>query len=153
MTVLSRLKSYLRLIILLTLYLDTEDIQDSSDSPVNSESHFDTEVSFAPDIDPRWESALFLLRMTEEHSLTHTGVDSLCESAQWLVDSVGREIAQKLETRLSAVTDDALKEDLLQICKPSDDIFSGLNSRHLRESFYRDWFNYVVSAIIKLVFY
>ena len=32
--------------------------------------------------DPKWDSALFLLCVTEEHSLTHDGVESLCGSVQ-----------------------------------------------------------------------
>ena len=34
------------------------------------------------------ESAKFLLHTTEEHHLTHGVVNSLCDSVQWLVDSL-----------------------------------------------------------------
>ena len=39
-------------------------------------------------MDNRWDKAKFLPRVTEEHNLTHNGVDSICDSVQWLVDSI-----------------------------------------------------------------
>lgn len=36
------------------------------------------------DLNKQWESAKFLLHVTEEHKLTHNGVDNLCDSIQWL---------------------------------------------------------------------
>ena len=56
---------------------------DQLDSPVTDPSLLssgDDHVDFLPD--PKWDSALFLLRMTEEHSLTHNGVENLCNSVQ-----------------------------------------------------------------------
>ena len=34
------------------------------------------------EVDQHWESVRFLLRMTEEYSLRHAGVDSFCDSTQ-----------------------------------------------------------------------
>ena len=57
------------------LKLNSHDGQ--SDSPVTDPSLLssgDDHVDFVPD--PKWDSALFLLRVTEEHSLTHDGVEN-----------------------------------------------------------------------------
>ena len=40
------------------------------------------------EVDQHWESARFLLHMTEEHSLRYAGVDSFCDSTQWFVEKV-----------------------------------------------------------------
>ena len=84
--------------------------------------------------DETWKCAKFLLHVTEEHHLTHDGVTNLSNSVQWLVDSPFS----------NAATVD--KEELLKICEPGD-IFSGLNTRYLREKFYKECFNYVVILI------
>jgi len=44
-------------------------------------------------------------------------------------------------------TQDTDKETLLKMCE-SGDIFSGLNTRHLREKFYKERFNYVVNVLM-----
>lgn len=41
-------------------------------------------LSDSSDSNMQWESAKFLLRVTEEHKLTHNGVDNLCDSIQGL---------------------------------------------------------------------
>ncbi len=101
----------------------------------------------ADDVDPNWDSALFLLRTTEEHALTHAGVGSLCDSAQWLIDSVSGKIAQKVEASLDALEtplDTTVRHSILSACQPGQ-IFPGLSARYSREAFYKDHFNYVVS--------
>ena len=35
--------------------------------------------------DDEWDSVQFFFRLTEEHSLTHNSVGSLCNSVQWFV--------------------------------------------------------------------
>lgn len=95
------------------------------------------------EVDQQWESARFLLRMTEEHSLTHTGVDSFCESTQWFVENVCSQIKSRIATYLAPSVDSSLQKDILAACNPGD-LFAGLKSRYNREKFYRDHFNYVV---------
>ena len=34
----------------------------------------------AADVDEKWDSALFLLRVAQEHSLTYKGVDKFCDT-------------------------------------------------------------------------
>lgn len=102
------------------------------------------------DVDPQWKNAQFLLHATEELALSHTGVDRLCGLVQWLVDSVGSEIAQRVEAKLPPTIDTAQKEGLLTVCEPGD-IFSGLKTRYLREKYYNTHFHYVVRIMIALV--
>ena len=124
---------------------------DNTDTGVTTESVNSCDEQFMDwleqgnslEIDPKWESARFLLRATEEHSLTHTGVDSLCDSVQWFVETVCFQIAERVEAGLPPTTDAAVKEQLLSACRPGD-LFSGLKSRYMREKYYEEKFNYVV---------
>ena len=36
--------------------------------------------------------------MTEEHSLTHAGVDSFCDCTQWFVEKICSQISNRVET-------------------------------------------------------
>ena len=49
------------------------------------------------EVNPQWKSAQFLIHTTEELSLTHTGVDSLCGLVQWMVENVCSQVAQQVE--------------------------------------------------------
>lgn len=99
--------------------------------------------------DEMWKCAKFQLHVTEEHHLTHDGVTNLSNSVQWLVDSLFSQVKERISTYLSnAATVD--REELLKICEPGD-IFSGLSTRHLREKFYKEYFNYVVISITLLI--
>ena len=53
-----------------------------------------------PEIDPLWDSAHFLLQATEEHSLTHDGVESLCNTVQLYVKRVCQKISEKVDGQL-----------------------------------------------------
>ena len=68
------------------------------------------------------------------------GLLIISNSVQWLVDSLFSLVRESISAHLSEVD----KETLLKICEPSD-IFSGLNTRYLREKFYKERFNYVVN--------
>ena len=96
--------------------------------------------------DQTWESAKFLLHTTEEHHLTHSGVNSLCDSVQWLVDSLFSQIKNKLQTQIPITVDQVEREAILETCNPCD-LFSELNSRYLREKYYKDHFNCVVRMV------
>lgn len=91
--------------------------------------------------DEKWKCAKFLLHVTEEHHLTHDGVTNLSNSVQWLVDSLFSQVKERITAHLSDTVD---KETILKICEPGD-IFSGLNTRYLREKFYKEHFNFVVN--------
>lgn len=93
--------------------------------------------------DEKWKCAKFLLHVTEEHHLTHDGVTNLSNSVQWLVDSLFSQVKERITAHLSD-TVDVDKETILKICEPGD-IFSGLNTRHLRQKFYKERFNFVVN--------
>ena len=93
--------------------------------------------------DEKWKCAKFLLHVTEEHHLTHDGVTNISNSVQWLVDSLYSLVKERISIHLSN-TVEVDKETLLKVCEPGD-IFSGLNTQHLREKFYKEHFNYVVN--------
>ena len=42
------------------------------------------------------ELALFLLRASDELSLSHNGFDRLCSSTQWFIDTVAESISEKV---------------------------------------------------------
>ena len=96
--------------------------------------------------DEKWKCAKFLFHVTEEHHLTHDGVTNLSNSVQWLVDSLFSQVKERMSAHLSD-TQGVDKETLFKMCEPGD-IFSGLNTRHLREKFYKERFNYVVNFLV-----
>ena len=92
------------------------------------------------------DSALFLLKMSNSLSLTHAGVDEMCELTQSFVETVTDKIKDRLFEILERNNIDKssqLSKELAMTCKV-DDIFSGLSTRATREAFYRQNFQYVV---------
>ena len=57
-------------------------------------------VPSTPTIDPKWDQALFLLKATEQHSLTYSGIESLCECTQGLVETVLDQVASRVKKKL-----------------------------------------------------
>lgn len=106
----------------------------------------DTEASVGTtfEIDDKWQKAKFLLRVTEEHALTHHGVNNLCDSVQWLVDYLSSETTERIKVLLPDDTNAEIKKQIFDACKPGD-VFDGLNTRFLREKYYENYFNYVVN--------
>lgn len=97
-------------------------------------------------MDPQWDDALFLLRISQEHSLTHHGISDICETMQSYAEMLCHEVAQKIEKKLATIDGigPAITEELISLCEPSDR-FASLKSRHLREKYYERHYNYVVS--------
>lgn len=95
----------------------------------------DTEASMRTtfEMDNKWQKAKFLLRVTEEHALTHHGVNNLCDSVQWLVDTLSSETTERIKVLLPDDTNTELRKQIFDACKPGD-VFDGLNTRFLRES-------------------
>lgn len=116
-----------------------ESAGDPADDWVDEQQPADNEA----EVDQRWESARFLLHMTEEHSLTHAGVDSFCESTQLFVEKVCSQISERIEANLPPSVDAQHREDILKECIPGE-LFAGLKTRYSREKYYCDQFNYVV---------
>lgn len=98
--------------------------------------------------DPQWDSALFLLRCTNEQLLSHSGVDSMCTSTQWFVEQICSKVAEKVHSRVSQMTSitPEVSEAIQEACNPGD-LFEYLTPRHSRESYYKAHFNYVVSSV------
>ena len=115
-------------------------VHDLDQQEVAIDDYLDESDSFE---DEKWKCAKFLLHVTEEHHLTHDGVTNLSNSVQWLVDSLFSQVKERISAHLSD-TVDVDKETLLKMCEPGD-IFLGLNTRHLREKFYKERFNFVVN--------
>ncbi len=122
-------------------YVDTEcgsdDIPDADDDAHQSQS--DDEMDIA--IGQEWESARFLLKSTEEFSLTHNGVDRFCECIQSFVDNVCSQISKNIDSQLPESL--PLKQSIVASCQPGD-LFKGLTTRYKREKYYVDTFDYVV---------
>ena len=51
-------------------------------------------------VDDQWDNAQFLLRMTQEQSLTHDRVNNLCETVQDFADGVCEKVEQRIEVKL-----------------------------------------------------
>lgn len=123
-------------------------------SPVNTaDSNDDTSFPGSStrftEVEQKWESARFLLKATEEHFLTHEGIESLCDSIQTFVEQVTDEIAMKVERKLAnSQLDINTQQEIVAACTPPQDLFPGLRSRYLREQFYENKFHYVVARII-----
>ena len=49
--------------------------------------------------DEKWKCAKFLLHVTEEHHLTHDGVNNLANSVQWLVDTLFSQVKERISER------------------------------------------------------
>ena len=98
-----------------------------------------------PDVHLQWHTALFLLRVSQEHFLTHDGVESFCNTVQSFAEKLCNGIAQKVEMILSKdeMLDEFLKQDVLDACKPGT-LFYGLTGRYARENYYETHFNYKV---------
>lgn len=79
-------------------------------------------------VDSQWDNVLFLLRVTEEHSLMYEGVGNFGESVQSFPENLGHSIPEQVERTLgnkigSAVT----RQEIFDACKPGD-LFEGLTA-------------------------
>ena len=97
------------------------------------------------------ESALFLMRVTDQLSLSHTGIDKICSATQWLLDSVGDSIADKVKEclRQSGITNQDILANVDGVCHPPD-VFANLSSRYYRDKYFEKNFNYVVKILLLL---
>ena len=89
------------------------------------------------------------MRITDELSLGHSGVNSLCSATQSFVESIANSISDEVQEVLSqsGVADDTLLTAVSHACH-RDDLFSHISSRFLREKYYENNFHYVVSKSI-----
>ena len=115
-------------------FIDVPDLEEGvrTDDYDNCVAEVEQENMILDEPDDEWNSAQFLLRVTEEHSLTHNGVDSLCDSVQWFVDGLCARITEKVRHSLlsNEVTDSVITEDILSVCNPGN-LFPNLKSRYM----------------------
>lgn len=102
-------------------------------------------------IDPLWDTAHFLLRVTQEQSLTYTGVENFCDSMQDYNETICNKITHQIEHKLKhhqgSVLDDVISKDILSAIATEDN-FSSLKSRYSREKYYEKYFNYKVQCTV-----
>ena len=105
----------------------------------------DTDVQ--PVLDPLWDDAHFMLRVSHEQSLTYDGIEKFCESMQDFKEILSGKIASQVDLKLNhylgSVLDETIKRDLLSTIKV-DDNFAKLKPRYSREQYYEKHFNYMV---------
>jgi hypothetical protein len=91
------------------------------------------------------ESALFMLRVTNELSLNHANVTRLCSAVEWYVDILTDSITDKVQRSLkeAGVTDKSLLDDISEACQTRN-IFDKLSSRYQREQYFENNLHYVV---------
>ena len=103
----------------------------------------DNSHQVAVDVDEKWDNALFLLRVTQEHSLTY-GVDLFCDTVQSFTEKVCENIATKIDEAINKYPEtQAFRQEFLEACNPSN-LFEGLITRSSRERYYEAHFNYKV---------
>ena len=73
------------------------------------------------------------MRVTDELSLGHSGVDSLCSATQSFVETVTDSISHNIKQALSesGITDETLLTAVSNVCH-IDDLFSHKSSRYKR---------------------
>ena len=99
-------------------------------------------------MDPIWENARFLLRVTQEQSLTYDGIEKFCDSVQDFTETLYEKMAQQMKQKLADLRgitiDESRTQDLLSVLEPID-LFTGLKTRYSREQYYETHFNYQVA--------
>lgn len=94
--------------------------------------------------DLEWDCTMFLMRITNELSLTHSGIDKMCTATQSFIDLIFNKTFHRVQSRLqSQITlTTELSNDIRTVCNLGD-VFNQLSSRYYRESYYCEHFNYV----------
>lgn len=96
-------------------------------------------------VDIERDSALFLMRVTNELSLCHSSVDQLCSSTQSFLESITELLSAKIQRMLreSGIEDETILGNVANTCQ-SNDVFSHVSSRYQRETYYEKNFHYSV---------
>jgi hypothetical protein len=133
-----------------TMISDKEDqlVDDSINGECDSlpPAVINTSINELP-LDDERNTALFLMRVSNELSLGHSGIDKLCYCTQSFVESVADSISKNVQRVLneSGINDRSILTNVANACRP-DDSFGNLTSRHYREKYYETNFHYVVSV-------
>lgn len=91
--------------------------------------------------------AHFLMKATDDLDLTHNGIEKLCDSVKWLVNSMDSKRAERMKAILSnADISLEMSDNILEACHDCSDELDKLCDRQYRESFHMEHFHYVVST-------
>ncbi len=124
-----------------------ENVEEGENSHYTNESNEDL-MTDDGQTDPQWEAAIFLMKATNELTLTHAGIERLCMSTKWLVNKTSENIGNNLKESLKDLNmlTPEMKIMIERACSStSDTIFNGLEERSYRESYHLKHFNYVVN--------
>ena len=131
-----------------------EDIVNEIEDPFGGVDSVDDMDDTDVQLDPLWDDAHFLLRVSHEQSLTYEGIENFCESMQHFKDMLCGKIANQVELKLNhyhgSVLDGTISRDLLSEIKV-DDCFASLKPRYSREQYYEKHFNYKVCIYVQYV--
>ena len=99
--------------------------------------------------DALWDTAYFLLRVTQEQSLTYSGIENFCDAMQdykeMICSKISDQIGNNLKRYQGCVIDEINSKDILSAVE-IDDNFSIFKSRYSREMYYEKHFNYNVQC-------
>jgi hypothetical protein len=130
----------------LTAFHVCDDMITSSSQVANNDIVLPSELS------NKSQSALFLLKASHSLSLTHSGVDELCQSTQSFVESVVLSIKHRVVSAFQSnnieLTPD-VQSHIDTACKV-DDLCDGLSTRANREAFYRNNLHFLVMRMLIL---
>lgn len=128
-----------------------EDVTDEIEDPFGFSDSLDDLDDTDVQLDPLWDDAHFLLRISHEQSLTYDGIEKFCESMQDFKEILCRKVAHQVESKLNHyhgnVLDETISRDLLSTIDV-DDCFTSLKSHYSREQYYENHFNYRVCVYI-----
>ena len=95
---------YINKYIYIYIHVVENEIQSSENKPIMSDELNSMESSDV--VEPAGmerELALFLLRASDELSLSHNGFDKVCSSTQWFIDTVAESVSEKVKDYLSGI--------------------------------------------------
>jgi hypothetical protein len=122
----------------------------NDDIALSSSQVTNNDVVLPSELSNKSQSALFLLKASHSLSLTHSGVDELCQSTQSFVESVASNIKHQvflaLQSKNVELTPD-VQSHIATACNV-DDLFNGLSTRATREAFYRNNLHFLVMRVV-----
>ena len=127
--------------------LENDDDMEEDEQQVTYQENEDGDLHYNS-VDSMWENARFVLRVTQEQSLTYDGIEKFCDSVQDFTETLYEQMAHQMKEKLldlrGSTIDESTTQDLLSVFQPTD-LFTGLKTRYSREQYYERHFNYQVA--------